>query len=53
MTDQKLDSLLGALRPATTSVTLDTVAGWINTGRKKPRFHPLAWLSRVGWRWPN
>ncbi|MEL7160036.1 MAG: hypothetical protein AAFN92_04705 [Bacteroidota bacterium] len=53
MTNDKLLQQLAPLRQAPPSVPLSTVTNWITHGRPHPRFHALAWLSRVGWRLPN
>lgn len=53
MTDQTLNQQLAGLKASPPSVSLVTVRGWVKAGRQRPRFHALAWLSRVGWRWPN
>ncbi|MEM1358403.1 MAG: hypothetical protein AAGF89_09400 [Bacteroidota bacterium] len=53
MTDQQLNQQLAALKASPPSVSLAQVSSWVKTGRPRPRFHALAWLSRVGWQWPN
>ncbi|MEO0734681.1 MAG: hypothetical protein AAFZ52_17735 [Bacteroidota bacterium] len=53
MTDAALRQQLAPLQQAQVSVSLDTVTTWVQTGRQRPRFHTLVWLTRVGWRLPN
>lgn len=53
MKDQDLQKHLDLLAQHPPGISISTVTHWVATGRSRPRFHALAWLSRVGWRWPN
>lgn len=53
MNNQDLNQQLDLLKGHPPSISITTVANWVATGRPRPRFHALTWLSRVGWRMPN
>jgi hypothetical protein len=53
MNDQGPDKKLALLTALPPTISIDRVGGWVRAGRRKPRFYPLVWLTRVGWRLPN
>lgn len=53
MNDQQPDKKLAILADLPPTISLNTVSGWVHLGRPKPRFYPLVWLARIGWRLPN
>jgi len=53
MKNQDPDHQLDLLKRLPASISITTVTNWVTTGRRRPRFHALTWLSRVGWRLPN